>query len=124
MGPDPWPGRLLEAARKYALELADGRRPRLLSLQRTDRLESLAEATAILAFARAQVARQARNLTHPLLCLDAIQAGIEAGGIAGLAKVSSAPVPPLCSSCAASCMPASRSACSPYALPVASSVDV
>jgi hypothetical protein len=38
-------------------------------------------------FARAQAAKQAPNLTHPQLCLDAIQAGIEHGGVAGLAKV-------------------------------------
>lgn len=82
-----FPGRLLEAARKYALDLADGRRPRLISLTRTDRLESLGEALAILGFARAQVAQQARNLTHPLLCLDAIQYGVEHGGAAGLDKV-------------------------------------
>ena len=35
----------------------------------------------------AQAARQARNLTHPLLCLDAIQYGVEHGGYAGLEKV-------------------------------------
>ncbi len=34
-----------------------------------------------------QAARQARNLTHPLLCLDAIQFGVEHGGYAGLEKV-------------------------------------
>ncbi len=34
-----------------------------------------------------QAAKQARNLTHPLLCLDAIQYGVEHGGRAGLQKV-------------------------------------
>ena len=58
-----------------------------MSLQRTDHLEPLGEALAVLSFARAQVARQAPNLTHPLLCLDAIQYGIEHGGAAGLKKV-------------------------------------
>lgn len=77
---------LLETARKYAVDIADGRRPRLISLHRTDHLEPLGEALAVLGFARAQVARQARNLTHPLLCLDAIQYGIEHGGAAGLDK--------------------------------------
>ena len=80
--------RLLEAARQWALDIADGRRPRLISLTRSDRLESLGEAQAILGFARAQAARQARNLTHPQLCLDAIQCGVENGGFAGLDKVS------------------------------------
>lgn len=35
----------------------------------------------------AQAAKQARNLQHPLLCLDAIQYGVEHGGRAGLQKV-------------------------------------
>lgn len=58
-------------------------------LYRTDRLEPLAEALGVLGFARAQAARQARHLTHPGLCLDAIQFGIEHGGRAGLLKVRS-----------------------------------
>ncbi len=41
-----------------------------------------------------QAARQARNLTHPLLCLDAIQYGVEHGGYAGLEKVLTAQIPP------------------------------
>ena len=40
-----------------------------------------------------QAAKQARNLTHPLLCLDAIQYGIEHGGRAGLKKVGTAAAP-------------------------------
>jgi enoyl-CoA hydratase/3-hydroxyacyl-CoA dehydrogenase len=34
--------------------------------------------------ARQQAAKQARGLAHPQLCLDAVQAGIERGGHAGL----------------------------------------
>ena len=46
--------RLLEAAKRYALDIADGKRPRLFSLTRSDKLESYGEAVAILGFARAQ----------------------------------------------------------------------
>ena len=46
--------RLLEAAKRYALEIADGKRPRLVSLTRSDKLESYGEAVALLGFARAQ----------------------------------------------------------------------
>ena len=41
----------------------------------------------VLSFARAQAEKRAAHLTHPLLCLDAIQAGVEHGGLAGLQKV-------------------------------------
>lgn len=106
---------------------AAGKRARVQTLYRTDKLEPLGEALAVLQFARSQVgrvapagtpqrqgpgsrgraarrgdsadgllptcpslvqaAKQARNLTHPLLCLDAIQYGVEHGGRAGLQKV-------------------------------------
>ncbi len=46
------------------------------------RLESLAEAEAILGFARAEAGKRARHLQHPLLCLDAIQTGEGGGGSA------------------------------------------
>lgn len=41
----------------------------------------------VLEFARAQASKQAPGLRHPQLCLDAIQEGIEKGGMAGLKKV-------------------------------------
>jgi len=65
------PASLLEAAKKWALDIAAGRRPWLQSLQRTDKLDSLSEARAILKFARVQAEQTAPNLTHPLRCLDA-----------------------------------------------------
>ncbi|KAG2485502.1 hypothetical protein HYH03_015775 [Edaphochlamys debaryana] len=79
------PEQLLAAARAYALDMAAGRRPRMASLHRTDRLPPLAEALAMVDMARQQAAAKARGLRHPQLCLDAIQAGIEHGGDAGLA---------------------------------------
>jgi enoyl-CoA hydratase/3-hydroxyacyl-CoA dehydrogenase len=80
-------GQLLAAARAHALAIAAGSKPRVCSLYRTDRLEPLAQALAVFEFARAQTAKRARHLTHPLLCLDAIQTGVEQGGLAGLKKV-------------------------------------
>lgn len=52
-----------------------------------DKLEPLGEALVVLQFARAQASKQAPGLRHPQLCLDAIQEGIEKGGLAGLKKV-------------------------------------
>lgn len=43
-----------------------------------------------------QASKQARHLTHPQLCLDAIQYGVEHGGRAGLVKV----LPTCCCACA------------------------
>ncbi len=77
---------LLAAAKARARDVAAGRAPRLRTLYRTDRVEGLAEALATLAFVRAQAAKRAPGLRHPLLCLDAIQHGIEHGGAAGLLK--------------------------------------
>ena len=81
------PNDLLTTARQWALDIACGKKPRLSSLQRTDKLESLGEAREIIKFARAQVKRTAPNLTHPLFCLDAVEEGVVAGGYAGALKV-------------------------------------
>lgn len=54
---------------------------------RTDKLEPLGEALAILEFARVETQKRAPHLTHPLLCLDAIRTGVEEGGLAGLKQV-------------------------------------
>lgn len=59
-----------------------------MSTGRTDKLESLGEALGVLNFAREQAQQKAAHVTHPLLCLDAIRAGVEQGGQAGLAAVS------------------------------------
>lgn len=50
-------------------------------------MEALGEALAIVDFARAETRKRAPHLTHPLLCLDAVRAGIERGGRAGLRAV-------------------------------------
>ena len=51
---------------------------------------SLGEALQILEFAWAETQKRAPDLTHPLLCLDAIRVGIEQGGPAGLKQESAA----------------------------------
>lgn len=80
------PDLVLPTAKKVALDIASGRTPRLRTLFRTDRIEPYAQAIATLEFARAQTARRAPGLRHPLLCLDAMQYGVEHGGLAGLKK--------------------------------------
>jgi enoyl-CoA hydratase/3-hydroxyacyl-CoA dehydrogenase len=72
------PKDLLTAARQWALDIVSGKKPRLSSLQRTDKLESLGEAREIIKFARAQVKRTA---------LDAVEEGVVRGGYAGAQKV-------------------------------------
>ena len=78
---------LLPAARKLALAIAAGKAPRIQTLYRTDKLESLGEALAIIEFAKAQAAKKGAHLTHPQLCLDAIKYGVEFGGLKGIDKV-------------------------------------
>ena len=46
------PEQLLAKAKVYALDMACGRRPRMLSLLRTDKLEPLGEALNMIEFAR------------------------------------------------------------------------
>lgn len=79
--------KVLTVARQWALDIAMGKKPWLSSLRRTDKLEPMGEAREIIKFARAQVKRTAPNLTHPLMCLDAVEEGVVAGGYAGCLKV-------------------------------------
>ncbi|GLI69386.1 hypothetical protein VaNZ11_013987, partial [Volvox africanus] len=81
---------LVSTAKALALDIADGKKPRMYSLTRTDKLPPLGEALAILDMARAEANKRARGLRHPQLCLNAIQAGIENGGSAGLVAEGSA----------------------------------
>ena len=84
------PEALLPEAKKLALAIAAGERPRLQTLYRNDKLEAVGAALPLLDFARAETARRAPNLTHPLLTLDAIRTGVERGGRAGLMAESEA----------------------------------
>ncbi|KAF5752194.1 glyoxysomal fatty acid beta-oxidation multifunctional protein MFP-a [Tripterygium wilfordii] len=80
------PNELVDAARRWALDILEGRRPWVASLYRTDKLDSLGEAREIFKFARAQARKQAPNLKHPLVCIDVVEEGIVSGPRAGLWK--------------------------------------
>lgn len=81
------PAELLNTARRWALDIVERRKPWVSSVLRTDKLPSLGEAREILNFARGQTRKQAPNLKHPLMCLDAVEVGIVSGPRAGLEKV-------------------------------------
>lgn len=72
---------------RLALELADGLRPRMYTLERTDRLEPLSEALQVFDFAHMQTSKQAPALQHPHFCIDVVRYGIEHGGQEGLSQV-------------------------------------
>ncbi|KEH37224.1 putative 3-hydroxyacyl-CoA dehydrogenase, Hydro-lyase, Isomerase [Medicago truncatula] len=78
--------KLVSAARQWALDIVDRRRPWVASLYKTDKIESLGEAREILKFAKTQAQKRAPNLKHPLVCIDVIEHGIVAGPRAGLLK--------------------------------------
>ncbi|KAE8647115.1 hypothetical protein Csa_021742 [Cucumis sativus] len=74
----------------FSLGLVDAierRKPWIISLHKTNKLESLADAREIFKFARAQVRKQAPNLKHPLVCIDVVETGVVSGPRAGLQKV-------------------------------------
>ena len=77
----------MNAARRWALDICELKKPWIKSLYKTDKLEPLGEAREILKFARAQARKQAANLEHPLVCIDVIEEGIVSGPRAGLWKV-------------------------------------
>eukprot|EP00252_Welwitschia_mirabilis_P015102 TRINITY_DN33253_c0_g1_i1.p1 TRINITY_DN33253_c0_g1~~TRINITY_DN33253_c0_g1_i1.p1 ORF type:complete len:724 (-),score=145.86 TRINITY_DN33253_c0_g1_i1:411-2582(-) len=80
------PEELLAVARKWALDIAEGRKPWMTSLKRTDKLESLSQARSIIKTARDQTRKVSPNVPHPQVCLDAIEEGIVSGGYAGILK--------------------------------------
>lgn len=78
---------LLKTSRQWALEISDGRKPWLRSLQRTDKIESLSEAREIIKAARMHAKKTAPNIPQYQECLDVIEEGIVHGGQNGLIKV-------------------------------------
>ncbi|KAK4483297.1 hypothetical protein RD792_010482 [Penstemon davidsonii] len=80
------PDELLNTARRWALDILEGKKPWVISYYKTDKLEPLGEAREILKFARAQTRKRAPNLNHPLVCIDVIEVGIVSGSRAGLWK--------------------------------------
>ncbi|CAA7017110.1 unnamed protein product [Microthlaspi erraticum] len=80
------PAELLNTARRWALDIVERRKAWVSSVLKTDKLPPLGEAREILKFARDQTRRQAPNMKHPLMCLDAVEVGIVSGPRAGLEK--------------------------------------
>ncbi|KAB1213965.1 Glyoxysomal fatty acid beta-oxidation multifunctional protein MFP-a [Morella rubra] len=80
------PDELVNTARRWALDIFDGKRPREATLYKTAKIEPLGEAREILKFARAEAQRQTPNLKHPLVCIDVIEEGLVCGPRAGLYK--------------------------------------
>lgn len=81
------PDELVSTARRWALDIFDNKRPWIISLHKTDKIEPLGEAREILKFARAETKKKAPNVQHPLVCIDVIEEGIVSGARAGLWKV-------------------------------------
>ncbi|KAI3858006.1 hypothetical protein MKW92_004520, partial [Papaver armeniacum] len=77
---------LLTVARRWALDIAERRKPWISSLQRTDKLGSLAESRKVIQAAREQAKRTAPNMPQHQACLDAVEEGIIFGGYSGVLK--------------------------------------
>ncbi|XP_071716970.1 peroxisomal fatty acid beta-oxidation multifunctional protein AIM1-like [Rutidosis leptorrhynchoides] len=77
---------LLKVSRQWALDIAEGRKPWVRSLHRTDKIGSLSEAREIIKNARQLVKRTAPNMPQHQACLDVIEEGIVHGGYAGVLK--------------------------------------
>ncbi|VAH14698.1 unnamed protein product [Triticum turgidum subsp. durum] len=80
------PNDLLNDARRWALDICESKRPWVQALYKTDKLESPEVAREILNSARVLSRKQAANLQHPLVCIDAVEEGIVSGPRAGLRK--------------------------------------
>ncbi|KAL9669026.1 hypothetical protein QQ045_006567 [Rhodiola kirilowii] len=80
------PNELINTARQWALDILEFKKPWVVSLYKTDKIEPLGEAREILNFARAQARKQAPNLNHPQVCIDVIEEGIVSGPRRGLYK--------------------------------------
>uniref|UniRef100_A0A0C9RZE1 TSA: Wollemia nobilis Ref_Wollemi_Transcript_536_2735 transcribed RNA sequence n=1 Tax=Wollemia nobilis TaxID=56998 RepID=A0A0C9RZE1_9CONI len=75
---------LLAAARKWALDIYEGRYPWQQSLRRVDKIGSLPEAMDILKNARAKVKKTYANVSYPFILLDVIENGIVNGAVEGV----------------------------------------
>lgn len=78
---------MLEVSRLWALDIAEGRRPRINTLQRTEKLGSITDARDTLNTSRQRVMKIASNLPQQRACLDVIEEGIVSGGYSGVFKV-------------------------------------
>ncbi|CAI9100353.1 OLC1v1037333C1 [Oldenlandia corymbosa var. corymbosa] len=77
---------LLNVSRRWALDIAERRKPWLRTLHRTDKLGSLSEARNVLKMARQQAKKVAPNMPQHQACLDAIEEGVVHGAYSGVLK--------------------------------------
>ncbi|KAE8687528.1 Glyoxysomal fatty acid beta-oxidation multifunctional protein MFP-a [Hibiscus syriacus] len=77
---------LLEASRRWALDIAEKRKPWTRSLCRTDKIGSILEAKEVIEIARKKARRTVPNLPQHQACLDVIEEGIVHGGYHGILK--------------------------------------
>ena len=78
------PDELIPAAGKYALDIVAGKIPKKQSSQLIHKVPGKEEIQAVIATARVQTKKKSPNVVHPLLTLDAIEAGLLNGSQAGL----------------------------------------
>lgn len=78
--------KLLETARQWALDILECKKPWVVSLYKTDKLQPLAEARLIFQSARSQIQTRTPNLKHPIDCIDVMEEGIVSGPRNGLWK--------------------------------------
>lgn len=77
----------MSTSRKWALDMAAGRKPFLRLLHRTDKIGSLSEARAILKNSRQLAKKIAPNMSQHHACIEVIEEGIIHGGYSGVLKV-------------------------------------
>ncbi|GAB4821462.1 hypothetical protein N2152v2_008508 [Parachlorella kessleri] len=76
-------GELLPTAKRLALEMAEGSRPREFALERSNRLGTPEEVQQVLEGAKERAAGLG---DHAVLCIETVQWGLEKGGTVGLGK--------------------------------------
>ena len=78
---------LVPAARKVALDIASGKQPWRRTHSLTDRIGLQEESLKVLKQAKSTSSKMYRNVPHPFVILDCIEAGIKNGGVVGTLKV-------------------------------------
>lgn len=79
---------LILESRKWALDIANGRKPWRRSLELSDKLGSVEECLKIINDKRVQHKKLFKNVPHPSACLDVVEQGILHGGRATTFHVS------------------------------------
>ncbi|XP_031103578.1 peroxisomal fatty acid beta-oxidation multifunctional protein-like isoform X2 [Ipomoea triloba] len=77
---------LLVASRLWALDIVEGRKSRINTLQKTDKLEPVHKSSEILKTARQQAMKTHSKFPHYIACLDVIEEGVISGGLSGVLK--------------------------------------